>query len=757
MARVQVLEGPRSTLFGGGAQAGVIRYVTNKPNLTDASGEFNAGYGITAGGGPNSGLGAVFNMPLIADALAVRAVIFSDHRGGYIANVPGTISFNVPSPNLPYVRLISPVANNANLLRRDSNPVNYEGFRMSALYKISDDWNVIVQQNYQDTQAEGYFYAYPFDSNGNALQPYQIAAFTSAYNKDRYESTAWTLNGKIDDLSLVYSGSYMTRHIDGQQDYSNYLRSVKGAYYACIGPGAGYFAPPGFPGLTGHSLRCYPPVGAWRDIVDNTHWSHELRVSTNPASRVRGLVGVYWEKFVINDNMNFNYLTIPQCDPANLAAALAGGPDCLSAVGPVPGTQASDPSLRAQQNDAFGEDDQRGYKQLAEFVSVDFDLIPKALTLTGGTRHYRYEEFEHGSEWYSQSTAGQLILDHANGICTTAGLCGFPIKLDKREEGYRSQGNLTWRITPDVLAYYTFSQGFRPGGFNRTNSANGMVQLAAVAPYIAADRASSQYERPTGYNSDDLTNNEIGFKSELFGHRVLLNVSAYYMHWSNIQLTLFDPARLGNTPWNVNGPSYTVKGFEAQFVARISDGLTVQGSSSVNSPYQTTTPCLASVGVDPNNPRTANNPTPKGQCITQVAGRPYTNPFGQLGTRPPFAPPWMFNLRARYDWAVGNYKPFGWVGASHIASMSSEPANFPAGDNNPAEVVPDTTLLRYEIPGYTTYDAGLGVTEQSWTAQIQGSNLTNAYGPTNISSGQFIKATIPLRPRVLMLTVSYRF
>jgi len=39
--------------------------------------------------------------------------------------------------------------------------------------------------------------------------------------------------GKLGDLlSLVYTGSYMVRHIDGQQDYSNYMRSFSGSYNA---------------------------------------------------------------------------------------------------------------------------------------------------------------------------------------------------------------------------------------------------------------------------------------------------------------------------------------------------------------------------------------------------------------------------------------------------------------------------------------------------------------------------------------------
>ena len=100
MERVEVLEGPQGTLFGGGALAGVIRYITNKPQLEATSGEVNAGYGVTAGGDPNSSLNAVLNVPLIDNVFGLRGVIFSDTRGGYIENVPGTIGYHPGT--LPY-------------------------------------------------------------------------------------------------------------------------------------------------------------------------------------------------------------------------------------------------------------------------------------------------------------------------------------------------------------------------------------------------------------------------------------------------------------------------------------------------------------------------------------------------------------------------------------------------------------------------------------------------------------------------------
>ena len=119
-------------------------------------------------------------------------------------------------------------------------------------------------------------------------------------------------------------------------------------------------------------------------------------------------------------------------------------------------------------------------------------------------------------------------------------------------------------------------------------------------------------------------------------------------------------------------------------------------------------------------------------------------------------PPETGTLRVRYDWSVATCRPFAMLGASHIAAMSNAPASFPDG-NAPGQTPPTTTLLKYTIPAYTAYDAALGVVKDNWTAQVTGSNLSNAYAATNISSGQFIKAAIPLRPRALMALFAYRF
>src|SRR6267378_5109431 len=63
MERIEVLEGPQGTLFGGGAEAGALRYITNKPKLNVEEGRAEGGYGVTAHGDPNSSANAVLNLP----------------------------------------------------------------------------------------------------------------------------------------------------------------------------------------------------------------------------------------------------------------------------------------------------------------------------------------------------------------------------------------------------------------------------------------------------------------------------------------------------------------------------------------------------------------------------------------------------------------------------------------------------------------------------------------------------------------------
>ncbi len=130
---------------------------------------------------------------------------------------------------------------------KNLNKATYQGGRVSLAYKFTDDWDLLLQQNFQNLEADGYFSSEPIGPNGQALAPYQTMSFAPAWNKDKYNSTAWTFNGRFPalfgsggDLKTIYTGSYLNRSVDQQNDYSNYLTSHHGSYYACSGSGAGY-------------------------------------------------------------------------------------------------------------------------------------------------------------------------------------------------------------------------------------------------------------------------------------------------------------------------------------------------------------------------------------------------------------------------------------------------------------------------------------------------------------------------------------
>ena len=755
MERIEVLEGPQGTLFGGGAEAGAIRYITNKPKLNVTEGSADASYSVTAGGDPNSAINAVLNLPLIQDHLAVRAVIYTDHRGGYIDNVPstftrentdnGTFRFGIGPPaqgaacpnglpagavakGLPFgvcVPLGLPVTNNLTVAKDNQNPVDYNGVRVSGLYQFNDDWSLLVQQSYQNMEADGVFAQYPIGSDGQALQPLQVTSFTPAYDKDKFENTSWTVNGKVAFLNVVYTGGYLIRTTQQVGDYSNYARGSYGDYYQCTGG-------PGTVAKTG-PLRCYTAATDWNDWTRNTHQTHEIRISTPYDWRIRGLFGAFYENFQIQDDMNFNYKSIPGCNPANLATALSGGPACAGDVETNPLSTATHPGQRGDTT-AFGEDLQRGYKQDALFTSIDFDVIPQVLTVTGGTRWYHYDEFETGSEYFTSVSCA----NHPNPC--PAGKNLDAIGLRKTYNGFRSRGNVTWHVTPDILLYYTYSQGYRPGGFNRETG----TSLVAVGP-----DGKGQLFKPSGYAPDSLTNNEVGLKSEFFEHRLQVNLSAYHMLWNEIQDPLFSPSQLGNTTFVTNGANYRINGVELQLVGRVTQGLTLQGSLSYNDAKQSNDPCL-----------TANNPASAtfGKCITQIVNpagilAPADAVFGPQGGVPAFSPKLEYNVRARYDWAISDYKAFVMAGANHVGSM------FNQIDNGTTNFVgnPTTTLLRYFQPGYTTYDASAGIAKDNWTAEAYGTNLGNSNASTFTSSAQFIKSEVPLRPRIVGLRIGYKF
>ena len=693
--RIEVLEGPQGTLFGAGAQAGVIRYITNEPKLDKTAGSVSAGYDTTSHGDPSTSLTGVINVPLISDTLALRAVIYDDSRGGYINNVPGRFVRSSTDPSIHYANYVNNIpsytstvnsVNNYNLVARAINPVTYKGIRAEALYKANADWDALLVQSYQDMGADGVFYEMPRSSGPNVapnpggpvsqpLPDLSVQLYNPSYDKDRFEDTALTVRGRIGDLKLVYAGGYIVRNVEQVQDYTNYARGVYADYYQCV------------PGANGASGQCYSPSATWQDFEKDVHDSQELRLSTPQDARIRGIGGVFWEDFKIHEQTNFNYKTAPGFAP----------------VMPPPGATSNNPGVRGA-NTAFFEDITRGYTQIAVYGSLDVDIIPRTLTLTLGTRYYKFHNTEVGS---AVSSFGCYVGTTPAPPCTTAGATNLDAEgLHNSYSGFKSRANLTWHVTREAMVYYTWSQGFRPGGFNR----NSTVHL------------NGTYQTPLTFAPDTLTNNELGWKTDWFDHRVQFNGALYQEDWKNVQVQFFDPqGGLGNLIFTTNGPNYRVRGLETQVSARVTRGLTLIGAAAWNSGEQTNSPYL--IGLN-------------GQPITSIP-----NPYGALGSPPSQSPPFQANLRVRYDFSLDDYRAFWQVGGVHQSHSYSGTGY----------------IANYNQPGYTTYDASIGVAKGPWTAQVVGQNVTDVRYITFIGDGQFVQTDFVGRPRTIGVRFSYAF
>jgi iron complex outermembrane recepter protein len=737
--RIEVLEGPQGTLFGAGAQAGVIRYITNQPKIDETDASVKAGYGTTAHGDNNSDVTAVLNLPLIAEHMAVRAVIYNDQRGGYIDNVPATFTRKNTDLGIGYagypadaqgqcpdglpnngscVPPGSPTINNNHLVGRDINPVTYQGLRAQLLYKFNEDWDLLLAQTYQDMHSQGVFYQQPNASDGAPLNPLEVTLFNPAYNKDKWSMTSLTIDGKFGPLKAVYTGGYLSRHVEQAGDYTNYSRAVYAEYYQCYGK---YDLTP----------TCFSPSAHWHTAERNEHMQHEFRVNTPDDWRVRGIAGAFYEDNKLFDQTAWSYKGIPECTTTVTAG-------CFANLGTWPGSTV-DPAGVRPHTESFYQDTPRRTKQTAFFASVDGDLIPKTLTLTVGTRHFKFENSYKGSV---MSSFGCYEAGTPPGGCTSS----YSYNLDAQnltgtESGFKSRANLTWHITPDIMVYYTWSQGFRPGGFDENGG----------TPHIYGPDGKYQYLLPRSWASDNLTNNEIGWKTEFLDHRFQWNGALYRENWDNVQISFFDPGLLGNLFFNTNGQNFLIKGIETSMVARVVNGLTLQGAAAWNQSKQTNSPALMA-----NNPDSVNY----GKAITQACDStgancsPITNPFGPVGSPSANAPPLAFSLHARYEWSFNDYNAFVQIGATHQGHSYSQAGSNPTFAGAGSSI--STSRLRFENPAYSSYSASIGIAKDRWNVMLYGENLADSNAAIFSSTDQFIVAQTPLRPRVLGVSFGYK-
>jgi iron complex outermembrane receptor protein len=570
--RVEVLKGPQGTLFGASSQAGTVRLITNKPDPSGFSGNARFSAAQTSDGDPSYSGEGMINIP-ISDSFTARAVVYADQQGGYIDNVAGSVDASssarfrpagtmrangVPvsagragfqaGADLSGVNFLS--ANNSDRTEDNFNGTTYAGGRLSGLWNINDDWDLLVGVANQSIDTDGVFFVDP------NLGDLEIQRYEKDSLSDDFDNYNWTLTGRVSDLELLYTGAYTDRKTDQSVDYTDYLFVGQYLpYYICTSAAV-------YPGDSAPGGTCQSPALFVNSETKTTVQTHEFRVSTNAEDRFRATVGAFYSEMDLRELNSFTY---PGSEIIGFGPNFSAEPSSAEDKGQWP------------KGVIFRNDVKRTDEQMAAFASLDFDITDQ-FTATLGARYYDVEvdlvgsakgsfytkgETEYPSprgpdgpgtyEAYSASKSLDLLFSGENDKAKTDGVIG--------------RASLAWTPTDDQMYYATWSQGFRPGLLNRPGG-----QCNAAGSFCV----------PFALDTDTVDNYELGWKVDLLDNRLRFNGSIFYIEIEDLQTSIFDPS-ISNLFFSANAANAEVKGIEGEltWAPENVEGLTLSGGISL--------------------------------------------------------------------------------------------------------------------------------------------------------------------------------
>lgn len=460
--RVEALAGPQGTLYGASSEAGTIRIITRKP---DPSG-FKAAYDVQGNyvdhGNPGGQVQGFVNIPIATNA-AVRLVGWYEHNGGYIDNVFASRTF-------PQFGI---TIDNAAVAKKRFNDSDIYGARAALRVDLNDNWTITPFLMAQETKANG------FNAFAPTVGDLKLEHFSPDNVDDHFVDTALTIEGKISNFDLVYSGAFLKRNDITHTDYSDYSLAYDisiPSYTAPIVDDAGNHINP-------------TQMIAGKDRYEKQ--SHELRLQSPSDQRFRFIIGAFYQRQQHGIEQDYQI--------ANLAQSL---------------------SVDGWPHTWWLTEQQRVDRDTAVFGEATFDIVSN-FSVTAGLRHFKYDNSLEGYRGYGLNNP----LGMASGL-GEAGVCDFSqpfhgapcLSFNKRAAG---NGNtpkftLTYKFDPSRLIYATYSKGFRPGGINRVGN------LPA-------------------YQSDFLKNYEIGWKTSWANNHLRFNGAFFREDWNNFQFAFLGP------------------------------------------------------------------------------------------------------------------------------------------------------------------------------------------------------------------------
>jgi len=157
-----------------------------------------------------------------------------------------------------------------------------------------------------------------------------------------------------------------------------------------------------------------------------------------------------------------------------------------------------------------------------------------------GELYYDFMNYELtvGARAYKQKQDGSELEDGALNFA----YLNVPLPQTK-QQGVDPKVALSYKFTPELLSYLSYSKGFRSGGAGvplpGPPAGSPPAIISAVNTFLAAIHQT--VGNPTTFNSDTIENYEIGAKYEDAEHGLIFTAAAFQMNWNNIQQTIIAP------------------------------------------------------------------------------------------------------------------------------------------------------------------------------------------------------------------------
>lgn len=740
--RVEVLPGPQGTLFGASSQAGTVRIITNKPDLSGFTAGIDLELSTTDGGEASNTFEAYINAP-VSENFGIRVAAYNDNQGGWIDNIPnqpgqgGYIGSAVvidrisggPLSDPENTPVVSPTNNL--LVEDDFNDARYTGARFSALYD-NQDWSFLIQHTEQVLETEGVFAYDPNlegESSTNRFQPDD--------NKDEFGLTTWTLEGRLDQLELVYTGGYLNREIESNVDYTGYTNGgLFAAYYVCNH----------YQAASPEDERCLDPTKFYKEDTQTTRVTHELRFNTDASNRWRLTAGIFLDEQTLDTVGKFKLGNTDLAFFSDLQRTTVGTEGINSDGGPF------------ESDVSFVNDVSHDINQIAVFGNLEYD-ITESVTATIGARWYEIEDEYKGSTTTVDVSRrlrafGTLDPDELRAVGEDPDLIQEAINSGQLQvDLLDDDGVLTvddtilkfsidWKVNKDLLLFATYSEGFRPPVTNRVGGGLASNQNGAF----------EGFRIPVYSLTDTLDNYELGMKGDFFDGTLRVNATAYYSDITDLQTSRFDPTNISFLFFTDNVGDAEIRGIDADVTWIATENLVINSAFS-----------LLDTELTNINPELDGIAPPSGSEL------PYSSDFSG-------------NLRARYYFDLeGDLS--GYVNGSlvytgdRLASMKMD-----------AYVLEDTTQLvygtgsglsirdeaavyegvtytdsngnvfrggRYVQDSYLLANLAVGVTNDEWKVELYVDNITNESAILHIDNQQFTPKVVTNRPRTIGVRFSY--